>query len=264
MNRSTRRSFSWGIFCWGIMVCVICAATAQAQKTITFKGVRQNVTDFSDAGLDIGNAGFWFAQFNASAPVTGAAVDDNDRNSLPAWVIPDFDPLSATYSFGDLVFSEGGDTAWNTLTLPDGETGLSGSLVDPETADNSNNTISELVLGAGTPLSFALHIVVDNTNGEHDPAGRIRARAEGDPGFDEDDRVDPGVDAFNGIADVYTFRYDGWDVDDFLKLQLNSDVAGEAAGFAGIMFDVVPEPASGLLALLGGMGLGVAAMRRRR
>ena len=54
---------------------------------------------------------------------------------------------------------------------------------------------------------------------------------------------------FNGITDVYTFRYDNFVAGDFIKIQINSGVPGEAASIGGIMFDVVPEPSRMLLAL---------------
>jgi hypothetical protein len=49
----------------------------------------------------------------------------------------------------------------------------------------------------------------------------------------------------------------------FIKLQLNSGVVGETASIAGIMFDVVPEPSSALLLLIGSI-TGVAISLRRR
>jgi len=235
--------------------------TAWAQKTISDGGVTFDTTDFSSLG--IGTAGFWFANFDATTPVDGAAVDSNDSNSLPSWILPEFDPNNADYSFGGLVTSSGGHTPWNFFTLPDGTNGLSGSLVDPETDNNSNNSVKKLLMGAGVPKSFLMHIVVDNTNNEHDPAGKIRARAESSDGlFDEKVTLNPGVAAFNGIADVYTFRYDGWEADDFIKIQLSSGVAGVDGGIAGVMFDVIPEPTSAMLLLLGSLSLTLAGRRR--
>ena len=252
---SNRTSFL--VACSLIAATALLVSPALAQKTISEFGITRDALDYSDAGLDIGNAGFWFANFGQSAPVSGEAVDSNHINQLPSWVLPVFDPNDPAYSFGDFVSSSGGQPNWNMLTLPDGTMGPSGSLVDPETDDNSNNTIPRLVLGADTPPSFLMHVVVDNTNNEHDPANRIRGRAEGDPGFDEDFRYNTSPGDFNGEADVYTFRYDGWDVDDFIKIQLNSGVAGIDAGIAGLMFDVIPEPTSVVLAgltVLAGLG----------
>jgi hypothetical protein len=66
----------------------------------------------------------------------------------------------------------------------------------------------------------------------------------------------------NGNTDIYTFRYDGYVAGDFIKIQLNSGVDGEAPGFGGLMFDVVPEPSSFALSLLGFAS--VAGFGRRR
>ena len=175
--------------------------------TITGAGVTMDITDFTG----LGDEGFWFANFGLVRPVSGEPVDSNDVNGLPSWVVPDFDSTSPDYSFGDVVTSSGGVFPWNTFRLPNGAVGLSGSLVDPEADDNSNNTIKDLRLGPGTPSSFIMHVIVDNTLNQHNPANRIRARAEsGDGVFDEDFRYEPGTAAFNGIADIYSFRYDGW------------------------------------------------------
>lgn len=242
--------------------------SAQA-KTITFLGKTADTTNYSSTGMNIGKAGFWFPQFNASTAgggVTGQLTDDNDRNSLPSWALMnftrDFSDPTRTFSLDSGgVYSEGGDPAWNLFTLPDDEVGLSGSVVDPQTKNNSNNTVNKIILSAGVPQSFLLHIVVDNTNGEHDPASRLEARAE-TPAIDN--RINTTVADFNGIADVYTFKYDGWLATDFIKLRLNSGVIGEAAGFAGLMFDVVPEPTSVSIVLLGAASLLCGPPRRRR
>jgi hypothetical protein len=226
-------------------------------RTITYVGVQHDQTNFSSSGLNLGRAGYWFPQFNAVSSVTGQPTNDNDRNALPAWAPLNFttNPLDPTRSFSldnGGVKSEGGDPTWNNFILPNGEAGLSGSVVDPQTVGNSNNTINKIVLTAGDanhplPQTFLLSIVIDNTNHEHDPVNRLRPR-----GQSADGTVDIGVQlgaadlTFNGVADVYTFRYDGWQVNDFIKLQISGAGAPKTgAGFAGLMFDVVPEPCTG-------------------
>lgn len=236
------------------------ASPAVAQKTIMPAGITLDTTDYSAAGANLGTAGFWFTNFNSNTPNTGSPVDFNHVNQLPGWVQPDFDPMSPGYSFGTDaggVTSSGGHTPWNFLTLPDSTNGLSGSLVDPGAVNNSNNTVKRIVLGPGTPSSFLMHVVVDNTNNEHNPANRIRGRAESADGiFDEDFRYNTSPGDFNGIADVYSFQYDGWEDGDFIKIQLNSGVDMIAPGFAGLMFDVVPEPMSSSLVMIGLLGAG--------
>lgn len=245
---------------------IVIAAEARATTAIEYLQqispavpTHPGATDYSDAGLDLGNAGYLFFNFNASAPTTGP-VDQNVVNALPSWIGVDFDPLSPNYSFGQDVgeeaFSKGGQTSWSTLTLPDGTSGLSGALVDPRATNNSNNTIKNLPVLSGAPAGFYLHVVTDNTNLEHDSANRIRAREDIS---DLDLRLrDPSYD---GSPDVYTFLYRGVQPGDVIKFQLNSGVDGEAPSIAGIMFDVVPEPASAALVALGALGLGL--VRRR-
>lgn len=245
---------------------VVIAAQAQATTNIEYfqqispaVPTHPGATDYSDAGLDLGNAGYLFFNFDAPGATTGP-VDQNVVNALPSWLGVDFDPLSPNYSFGQDVgeeaFSKGGETSWSTLTLPDGTTGLSGALVDPRADDNSNNTIKNLAVLSGAPAGFYLHIVTDNTNLEHDSANRLRAREDVS---DLDVRLrDP---SFDGSPDVYTFLYRGVAPGDVVKIQLNSGVAGESPSIAGIMFDVVPEPASGALIAIGALGLGL--LRRR-
>jgi len=245
-------------------------------QSITFVGETVDQTDF--AALGYGQTGYYFPQFAASSPVTQKWTADNMRFSMPSWLGFEFDSAQPNRTFSldaglfDLgpptvfgVYSEGGQTGWNSLTLPTGETGLSGAVVDEAADNNSNNSVNRIQLGAGVPSSFLMRIVVDNTNLEHDPAGRLRARGD----TDNVDPVDVDVKltnlTFNGIADVYTFRYDHFVAGDFIKIQLNSGVAGVDPSIGGIMFDVVvPEPSSIALSLLGLAGMVGCLGRRRR
>jgi PEP-CTERM motif len=248
------------------LVATIPAGAIRAE-TITYVGEAVDKTDYSSTGLNIGTAGYWFAQFAASSPVTGAAVNNNDRNAAPAWTQFDFTTGSPTLTFSATgpVTSAGGNSNWNTLTLPSGETGLSGSIVDANTAGNSNNTVSEILLQGSVPASFLLGIVVDNTNHEHDPINRIRARGQtaGNANIEANTFPQPGSGGFDGIADVYTFRYDGFVAGDFIKIQLNGAASpSTGAGFAGLTFDVVPEPTSAMLLALGLIGVGLTAAKK--
>jgi hypothetical protein len=259
MIRTHARGFITGALCLVLMTCL--AVTSQSQS-ITFIG-STNSSDYSDAGLDLGNAGFWFANFNATAPQSGQAIDANAANSLPAWVT--IDPTPDT-TFSSSATTSGGQPNWATLTLPDGTTGLSGAVVDSNTNNNSNNIIRQLPLGPGTPSSFFFHVVTDNTAGQHDPAGRLRARGERDGIFDiSGPNTPPGLgDNMNGSPDVYTWLYEGFASGDIIKLQINSANAFEFASISGIMFDPIPEPSSVLLLMLGAVGYGCVARRVRR
>ena len=259
MTRTIKRRFIWGALC--VTLATWLAATAQAQS-ITFIGSTTG-SDYSDAGLDLGNAGFWFANFGATTPVDGAAIDSNDRNSLPSWV--SLDPTPDT-TFSSTSTTSGGHTPWAFLTLPDGENGLSGAVVDSNTNNNSSNMIRQLNLGAGTPSSFFFHVVTDNTAGEHDPAARLRARAEKTGVFDiSGPNVPTGLAAnMDGSPDVYTWLFEGMSDGAFIKLQVNSGSLAEFASISGFMFDPIPEPSSVVMVMLGTAACGCARLRRRR
>ncbi|RMG08475.1 MAG: hypothetical protein D6731_21955, partial [Planctomycetota bacterium] len=231
---------------------------APRPAAVVYVGVDRDVTDFQN-GLDYGNAGFWFPQFDASSPRSGKPTDENERNGLPAWA----GPLThlerwqlwlypkRTFSQDGPCRSKGGWPAWNRFVLPDGERGLSGIVLDPHAAGNTSQTVNRIDLGPGTPASFYLRVVVDNTDLRHAPVGRIRAR-----GVHNGVSIEPSVFPqptpadFNGIADVYTFRFDGFGDGDFLKIQLQG-TPGSAnnggrggASFGGLLFDYVPPAAA--------------------
>jgi hypothetical protein len=223
---------------------------------------------------NLGDAGFWFAQFNAANPISGAAVDNNDRNSLPSWVQPNFNTGDVpNYSFSATTTSKGGQPSWAVMTLPDGEVGLSGAIVDSNSANNSSSIISKINLGPGTPSKFRLYLVTDNTNGDHDMAGasaRIRIRGEHPVGNDINPigivgNIPAGAQAnFNTIPDIYSYLFTDFVPGDLFKLQIHSGTSGEAGSIAGIMFDVVPEPSSAVLLVLGSVACGLARLRRRQ
>jgi len=263
-----------------------------AAHSITHTQTDLDSTDFEALGF--GQAGYYFPQFAATSPVTERPTFEAEYDP-PSWVSFEFDatqffrtafsvdagifsgdffdPLDLVAPFGNPlvlgVYTKGGQPTWDSFTLPDGTQGLSGAAVDEFTDNNTNNSVNRIQLGVGTPSSFLLRIAVDNTNMEHDPAGRLRARGDTDNAgtVDVDWRLSNLT--FNGITDVYTFRYDNFVAGDFIKIQLNSGVPGEAASIGGIMFDVVAEPApvpalSPLgLAILGSLLLGLAGATAR-
>jgi hypothetical protein len=264
-----KRHIHWLAISVFSVLCLVGVSSVQA-GTISFDGAVNpasptyaDSTDFGNTGLDIGKDGYMFFNWGQLYPLSGAAIDANINNQLPTWVVPNFDPNDDDYSFGNLVTTSGGVFHWNTLRLPGGEVGLSGVMVDPEADDNSNNSITQLLLGAGVPDTFFMHVVVDTTLKTHDPSQRLRARAESADSLSEDDVKLENL-SFNGIADVYTFRYDGWAAGDFIKVQLNSGNAGIDPGITGIMFDTIPVPEPSTLVLLAGGLLMLMKLRRRR
>ena len=110
---------TFGTFlCGALLVATIFGVfgTARAQ-TITFVGSTTS-SNYSNTGLNLGTAGYWFANFAATTPVVGAASDSNDREALPSWVAPINGTPDTT--FPGTATSSGGHTTWAFLTLPNG------------------------------------------------------------------------------------------------------------------------------------------------
>lgn len=251
------------------VVCLLSAPPVQAAPITTFGSPALDETNYSDSGLNIGNSGFWFANFGASTqqqpgqqPVIGGPLD-NDKDSLPDWILPlsDLPPPDPSHSFAASAKSIGGQS---TLTLPDGTTGFSGQLVDEGvnsgSTASSNTIIHAFKFGDGVPSSFLLHIVLDNElylNSGND-VSRLRVKHVG--WNENEDSVlfarieiswknDPPTN--NSKADVYSFCFDNVEVGNYFTVQLRTTDYGPNTGMAGLMFDVIPEPSSLLLMILG-------------
>lgn len=218
---------------------------SEAAGTIIYVGVIRDRTDFEH--LRIGKAGYWFPQFNAKSPVTGRPTEENACDALPEWVAPlnhvtnILDPAFKTRTFSQdgPARSMGGMSKWNAFELPNGKTGFSGAIVDPYARKNTNNTINRIQLRDRVPATFYFHVVTDNTNTEHDPTILLRVRGN-TRGVDIEAKTSPKTDdlKFNGVADVYSFRCNGFQAGDFLKLRLNGDSPGDGGpSFGGLMFD---------------------------
>jgi len=213
-------------------------------ETVTY--VRKESTDNF---LGWGQTGFYFPQFDAAAVVGPKRTDDNMQLYLPPWLEFNFDPwdLNTTFSAdkpncfdscrGRGVYTRGGYTDWNTFTLPNGFSGRSGSTVDEQAENNTNNTVNKILMKSGVPASFCMHVVTDNTNLAHDSRDRIVVRVgrTGQDNFDRSAAV-PNL-SFDGSTDVHTFRFDNFLPNDFIKIRLNSGTSGIQPGFGGLMFD---------------------------
>ena len=220
-------------------------ATAVCGETITY--VRKgSTTDF----LGWGQAGFYFPQFAASGIVGPKRTDDNMQFYVPNWLEFNFDPWdldNTTFSVdkpdcfdncsGRGVYTRGGYTNWDSFTLPNGFSGLSGSIVDEKAENNTNNTVNQIRMKSGVPSSFCMHLVTDNTANAHNSAHSIIVRG-GRPGQGSFDPNAPVPDlSFDGTTDVHTFRLDNFLPEDFIKIRLNSGTPGMDPGFGGLMFD---------------------------
>jgi hypothetical protein len=224
-----------------------CAAAMgdEPAARIAYVGVVRDQTDFARLGL--GKAGYWFPQFDTGSPVAQRPTGENARDALPKWIEPlnhvtnFLDPayLTRTFSQDGPGRSKGGQSKWSKFTLPDGTKGLSGAIVDPHARKNTNNTINRIQFRDAVPATFYVHIVTDNTSGQHDPTLRLHLRGNSQ-GRDFESVSNPLANdlVFNGIADVYTYRCEGFLPGDFLKLRLSGDPRGGGGpSFGGIMFD---------------------------
>lgn len=219
--------------------------SAPGDATITY--VRKvSTTNFLGWGQD----GFYFPQFAASSIVGPKRTDDNMQFYVPNWLEFNFDCWDlekTTFSadkpdcFDDCkgrgVYTRGGYNHWDAFTLPNGFSGPSGSIVDEKAENNTNNSVNQIYLKAGVPVSFCLHLVTDNTAFAHNSAQSITVRG-GRPGQGSFDPSAPVPDlSFDGATDVHTFRFDNFLPDDFIKIRLNSGMPGMDPGFGGLMFD---------------------------
>lgn len=238
----------------GLLALLMIGVSTANAATITYIGKTTDRTNFQ-ASPKMGTLGYWFPQFNSPSARSDKPTNEHERNGLPSWAGPlvhinsIFDPNFAnrTFSYDGPCRSKGGFSTFNMFTLPSGETGRSGIILDPHAADNTSNSVNRINLKSGTPSSFYLRIVVDNTGGKHNAINRIRARGNHN-GVDVEANTYPvpGSAGFNSVADVYTFRFDGFDGGDFIKIQFNGMPGGVnnggsgGASFAGIMFDPAP------------------------
>lgn len=250
------------------------AELAPAAPLATASGVRLNKTNFGPGGTDLGQDGFWFANFGASSPSILQPVDTNDANSLPSWVQVDFNTASPDYSFAlnspSSAFSTGGVAGYNVLTLPDGTTGLSGQLVDNAnaTGSQSNNIITSWVFGPGAPSSAFISVVLDNAPlAELTTVQRLRFTHRSADGTQSQNATFDGLAAgSNGIADAYIFRLDNIEEGGSFAVQLRTLGApgGADTALAGILFQPIPEPSSVALGSGGLFALAIAGWRQRR
>ncbi len=227
--------------------------------TVRYVGKITDVTDFSAAtGLDLGKYGYYFPQFGQSTPKSKRTAKDNMLFSKPAWqrdwefkvfeqcggkfcnlFSPDagvFDVTQGEEGIG--VYSESNGDAWAHIKFTGGE-GNSGTIVDESANGNSNNTVNHIRMKADAPADFCMSILTDNTAGEHDIRGGLAARI----GWYQDENLEAGTAkvpdgdlVYNGVPDLYVFKFSNMTADDFIKIRLNGG-DGTDPGFGGLMFD---------------------------
>ena len=216
--------------------------------SITFLSVQYDILNLTGYGT----GGYWLPGFACEKEQFKQSTDYHEYNKLQSWTGPlkhierwqIREYRNRTFSMDGPCSVTCGMNSYNTITLPDGTTGVSGIILDPAAADNSNNSVNRISLNAGTPESFILSIMVDNdSNRQHLPINSIIARGEHDNESIEPNYIPPiYADNFNGMADLYQFRYDGFKDGDYIKIKFNgmkgSVDEGGGASFSGLLFDV--------------------------
>jgi hypothetical protein len=215
--------------------------------SITYLGVDKDILDFSGLGKE----GFWFPGFACSSYEFEKATNFNEYDGLNTWAGPLkhisrwelLKYVNRSFSMDGPCGTICGDSSFNNITLPDGTSGLSGIIIDPAADENSNNSVNRIALAASTPNSFVISVMVDNCNQQHSSVNRIAARGEHDGvAVEPDVSPEPGTSAFNGIADLYRFRFDGFVDGDHIKIKFNGQEGrvqeGGGASFGGVMFDL--------------------------
>jgi hypothetical protein len=177
----------------------------------------------------------------------------------------------------------GGQPNFNTLTLPGGLSGISGQVL--ELQQGLNNTTSQLSIrvDAGAPDALRIWVVTDNGAGANfNIQNRIRINlrnTDGAPNFAdvgatiEAEALPEGLRliqagsaayANNGLADAWSFKLGGVQANDVITVRPTGGAGfTNYTGFAGLIIQPVPEPATATLIGLALVGLSFITGPRR-
>jgi hypothetical protein len=299
MVQATQRWFSFDAV-WKVAFCALVLPAVGMANGVVWEANRSKIDTTNYASLPA--TYYWFANFQTGAltPVTGAGMDSNEARNLPSWIHLETRPackgfaddcttadatIVSGYSFtetglGGGSSSTGGQAGFNDLTLPDSTFGRSGQAVDTGSGVGTTTSMAALRILAGAPESFRMWVVVDNgVDPNFNSQARLRVNLRdttGPPGFGDASAaveaealpggfrlITAGSDprANNGVADAWSFKLSGVNLHDRINIRPSS-AGGDFGAFAGIMIQVVPEPSSVMLLMLGAVGT-LISMRRR-
>lgn len=205
-------------------------------QSITYVG-KKTTTNFIGLGQHLQ---YW-PLFGRTSGATARRTDDDECIELT----PSFASFKHHYLLEGRTFSNdalgspigtktrGGYPTWPIFTLPDGSKGRSGTFYDESNIDNKNNTVNQMRINVGGLHEFCLNLITDNTNHEHDPNVLLEARSD-DVNLSLAGHPDL---TFDGQTDMYTFRYEGMEEDDVIKIRMQCSSASgcKGAGLGGIM-----------------------------
>lgn len=217
------------------------------EPSIVFVGVVEDITNFSNYGKE----GFWFPGFDCPSYSFEKHTDYYEMNSLNTWMGPlkhikrweIKEYINRSFSMDGPCSTICGDIDFNSFQLPNNKIGISGVIVDPAAAENSNNSVNRIQLNENTPNSFILSIIVDNSAMKYSAIHSIIARGE-----HQGEAIEPLVvpmlneSKFNGIADIYQYQFLNFNEGDHIKIKFNgkggSVQDGGGASFGGLLFDL--------------------------
>jgi hypothetical protein len=298
MTPTMQQKLFWGAISMAIMACLLVPQAAVAANSAVWESGTSLIDTTNYTGLA---PYYWFANFANASAVTGAPMDQSEVRNLPSWIhfetrpscigMADDCTTSDTTNRTGFSFSEnttnltgatsiGGQPTFNNLTLPNAATGRSGEAVDSLSATGNTSTMANFRILAGAPTSFRMWVVTDNGDvggGVYQDQARMRVglRGTGGPPYTSDldqvsaealpsgQRIGNIALGHNGIADAWAFLFGDVNPDDLVTFQVSS-AANSRPAFAGFMIEVVPEPASMVLVLLGTIGVGFVGGRRHR
>ena len=300
MTQTKAQHYPWVMACATAVVCLSIPQPVIAQNSVVWESSQSKIDTTNFAGFF--NPYYWFANFSNATPVTGAPMNQNEVRTLPSWLHFETNPAfigkddggvnnDGTFRTG-FSFSEsppngatsiGGQPGFNTLTLFHAMTGRSGQAIDSLSTTGNTSPMTAIRILAGAPEAFRIWVVTDNGAGQNfhvQTRMRVNLRdTAGPPLFDMDadqqeaealpngERLNHASNIAktqNGIADAWAFRVSGVNANDILTIWPTSagGIPGSLPGFAGFMIQVIPEPSSALLLLLGLAGTAFGARRR--